>query len=178
MEKYIFFRSFDFLKLFLLKGELSHPSNYFQLYMILWTNFVLVKHKKPVTIRLNLFNIKNCLSDVHLLLCLKSNAKYIISDLPFLGWHLTIKIRYLALNQVHSVHGSDCTVFYTDMRCKPVSSLIRTTFSCLTFDHACYWSLGMEGISVRIEYEVCQFGMFKINSKFRKVVDFFALQTR
>lgn len=94
--------------------------------MILWTSFVLVKHKKPVTIRLNFFNIKNCLSDVHLLLCLKSNAKYIISDLPFLGWHLTIKIRYLALNQVYSVHGSDCTVFYTDVRRKP---------NCLQFQH-------------------------------------------
>lgn len=53
-----------------------------------------------------------------------------------------------------------------------VSSFNMDHFSCLIFDHACFWSLGMEEISgVGIEYNVCQFGMFKINSKFKKAVD-------
>lgn len=58
-----------------------------------------------------------------------------------------------------------------------VSSFNMDHFSCLIFDHACFWSLGMEEISgVGIEYNVCQFGMFKINSKFKKGSWFFALQ--
>lgn len=114
----------------------------------------LVKHKSSVAINWNLFNIKNCLSDVHPLLCLKSNTKFIISDLPFPEWHLTRKIRYLTGKQVHSDHESDCTVFYTDVKCfsHPKHLILNTSifnrahFSCHIFVHDPCWSWGIEGV--------------------------------
>lgn len=81
----------------------------------------LVKHKSSVAINWNLLNIKNCLPDVHPLLCLKSNTKFIISDLPFLEWHLTRKIRSLRGKQVQSDHKSDCTHCVLH-RCKILST--------------------------------------------------------